>query len=258
MHYLCLVLSLQSRLRHIVGNMALQAVRETLGFRIKWLSSALYSKRPFFGLRDLDRRFISIIDVSPGFYVEIGANDGFSQSNSLALELFHGWTGLLIEPASSSFRRLRHNRSRRRNYLLNAACVSFNYPANTVKLAYADLMSSTLGIETDLGDSVQYLADAKSHLRPTESMHVEEVNAVTMTWALEAAGAPSTIGLLSLDVEGVELEVLQGIDFGKYQFKWLLIESRNVERISDFLEPQGFLMHSQLSHHDYLFASLRT
>ena len=252
-----LVPSYCGRLRHLFGNTVLGVVRATLGFRIRWLSRILYKKRPFFGLRNLDRRFLEIIDHSPSFYIEIGANDGVSQSNTLALELFYGWTGMLIEPASSTFRKLKRNRSRRRNYLLKAACDSANFPAHTVQLGYADLMSSTLGIESDVADPLMYVAEAARYLSPGDSTRIETVTAVTMTEALEAAGAPEIIGFLSLDVEGTELEVLHGIDFERYSFEWLLIESRNLKRISAFLSPRGYRLHSQLSHHDYLFSRIR-
>ena len=46
-------------------------------------------------------------DVSgPKFYIEIGANDGVSQSNTKYLELFYDWRGILIEPIPSVFKKL--------------------------------------------------------------------------------------------------------------------------------------------------------
>lgn len=33
-----------------------------------------------------------------GFFVEAGANDGYTQSNTYWLERFCGWEGILIEP----------------------------------------------------------------------------------------------------------------------------------------------------------------
>ncbi|GGA22553.1 hypothetical protein CYANOKiyG1_37700 [Okeania sp. KiyG1] len=45
--------------------------------------------------------------------------------------------------------------------------------------------------------------------------------------------------MFSLDVEGFELDVLQGIDFDKYQSKFMLIEVRYGDRkaIDSFLRP---------------------
>ena len=42
---------------------------------------------------------------------------------------------------------------------------------------------------------------------------------------LVEVNAPFDIDFLSLDTEGAEFEVLNGIDFKKYKFKFMLIES---------------------------------
>ena len=43
------------------------------------------------------------------------------------------------------------------------------------------------------------------------------------------------IDFLSLDVEGAELDVLNGIDFNNYNFKNILIETKNFDKIHNFL-----------------------
>lgn len=228
-------------------------LRKHFRFRVRWLAKLYYPYPSFFGLRDLDRKLIEVIDNSPNYYIEIGANDGVSQSNTLALELFYGWRGLLIEPISSTFGKLKKNRSKRRNFLLNSACVSRSYAEQTVDLLYSDLMSVALGLDSDVRDPVAHAFSGKKFLSPQDSTRVETVPATTMTRALEKAGAPTQIGLLSLDVEGAELEVLKGLDFRTYQIDWILVESRQVDRISALLSRNGYAVHSKLSHHDYLF-----
>ena len=52
----------------------------------------------FPALNNIDRVLAKVIGRRDGFFVEAGANDGFTQSNTYALERFLGWTGLLIEP----------------------------------------------------------------------------------------------------------------------------------------------------------------
>ena len=77
-----------------------------------------------------------------------------------------------------------------------------------------------------------------------------------MTSLLEEAGAPELIDFLSLDVEGNELNVLKGLDFSRYGFKYLLIEARNPREVADFLLPRGYGLREQVSSHDYLFGRL--
>lgn len=205
-----------------------------------------------FGL--LPQKLLEAIDTSASYYVEIGANDGVSQSNTVALELSYGWKGLLIEPINSTFEKLKKNRSKRRNYLLRSACVSSSFPGSTVELIYANLMTTAVGLDSDVADPYAHAASGGRFLSPNDSLRIESVPAITMTRALEMAGAPNKIGLLSLDVEGAELEVLKGIDFQKYQFGWMLIECRNLKRVSTFLENHGYALQGKLSHHDYLFS----
>ncbi len=179
------------------------------------------------------------------------------QSNTLALELFYGWRGLLIEPSEATFERLKKNRSKRRNYLLRTACVSSAFPDHTVELIYADLMSVALGLDSDVPDPHAHAESGAKFLASDDSIRAESVPATTMTRALEIAGAPGRIGLLSLDVEGAELEVLKGIDFEKYQFDWMLIECRSFRRMATFLDSHGYALQEKLSHHDYLFSQQR-
>ncbi len=59
--------------------------------------------------------------------------------------------------------------------------------------------------------------------------------------------------LLSLDVEGAELQVLQGLDHQQYRFKYMLIDYDDCAHLKDYLEPYGYRFVAQLSHHDWLF-----
>ena len=71
---------------------------------------------------------------------------------------------------------------------------------------------------------------------------------------MEIANAPPLIDFLSLDVEGSELAVLQGIDFSKFNFRYMLIECRDIQRLEIFLSPKGYILKDKVTHQDYLFA----
>lgn len=212
------------------------------------------SKIAWIELPTLEQKLLKLINTSPNFYIEIGANDGVAQSNTLALELFYGWEGLLIEPSSATFERLKKNRSKRRNYLLKSACVSSGFPDSRVDLVYSNLMSVVLGLDSDVADPRAHAESGGKFLSADDSIYIESVPCITMSGALNIAGAPARIGLLSLDVEGAELEVLKGVDFEKYQFDWILIESRDIKRLTKFLNPHGYVLKKKMSHHDYLFS----
>lgn len=48
------------------------------------------------------------------------------------------------------------------------------------------------------------------------------------------------VDFFSLDVEGNELSVLKGIDFNKTIFDFILIESRNINKIDDYLIDKNY------------------
>lgn len=226
------------------------------GYRSLWMAKRLVLNRDTprsFGLNQLDLRLHRAIETAPNYYIEIGANDGVAQSNTLLLEVLYGWEGLLIEPAETTFAALRRNRSAKRNFLLKAACVSFEHQAKTVELIFSNLMSIVEGLDSDVTDPRAHARAGQRFLASGTAIGTEVVDCMPLNQALQLAGAPSAIGLLSLDVEGAELEVLRGIDFQMYRFDSILVESREVGRIQKFLRERGYELKNTLSTHDYLF-----
>ena len=65
--------------------------------------------------------------------------------------------------------------------------------------------------------------------------------------------SPIIIDFLSLDVEGAELEVLNGIDFLNYNFKFILIESRDDQEIIKYLKNFDYSFLEKISKRDLFF-----
>jgi hypothetical protein len=70
---------------------------------------------------------------------------------------------------------------------------------------------------------------------------------------LREAKSPHIIDLLSLDVEGSEIEVLKGIDHSAFRFKYICIEVRDFDVMSRYLNENGYEFVEKLSVHNYLF-----
>ena len=204
----------------------------------------------YFGLFKLDKKIAPFLPKSGGFYVELGANDGVTQSNTYHFEKYKNFTGVLIEPIPAKFEQCRKNRSNR-NYFANNACVGFDFTEPTVELLYSNLMTTTLAGTSDILDRYSH-AKSGEHLVKS-NIYKFEITAKTLNQILFEAGAPSRIDLLSLDVEGSELEVLKGVNFDTYVFSVICIESRDLDRIRAFLEDKNYKLHKKLSMHDYLF-----
>ena len=79
------------------------------------------------------------------------------------------------------------------------------------------------------------------------------MKAATLNSLLDKSNAPSIIDFLSLDTEGAEFQVLNGIDFKKYKFKFMLIETDFFTKLKKFLIKKKYKFIKKLNENDYLF-----
>lgn len=217
------------------------------------LSDAKLRAKKTHAANELDLQIAKYLNYRDGYYIELGAADGIGFSNTLLFELQKGWAGVLIEPSPSNFLKCIENRSNRNTFFCNA-CISFDYTEKFVEMIYAHYMSVAVGMASDIEnpqkhalDGAKYLASAKERVfrygalaRPLNELLIE-------------AKSPALIDFISLDVEGVELEVLKGIDHSAFKFKLMCIESRSPEILTEYLHAHGYKHQEQISHHDHIY-----
>lgn len=203
-------------------------------------------------LDKLDKKIENYIDYNNGYFVELGANDGRSFSNTFYFEKFKGWKGVLIEPIPHKYLECLKNRSKKTKVFCNA-CVSFNYKEKFVEIIYSNFMSTSTGVETDITDLDKHAKSGKKILEESEENFNFGALAEPLNNILLKVNAPKKIDLLSLDVEGAEIEVLKGINHKEYRFKYICIESRDIEKIINYLTKKNYLYVEQLAPLDYLF-----
>lgn len=224
------------------------------------LSIDEYRRRRIYGdyysLDQLDRKIEKYLYENNGFFVELGANDGVSQSNTLYFERKKGWRGILVEPTPHNYIKCRANRHPD-NHIVCAACVSFDYNEKFVSIAYANLMSAPLGLESDVRDPMEHAHDGMRNYRQTDNVFTFGAQASTLSKIMLDANAPKLIDLLSLDVEGAEIEVLKGIDHDAFRFRYIVVECRNMLIMEPYLEGIGYALLEKLSKHDFLFKNVR-
>ena len=80
----------------------------------------------YHGLHELDRLLEKTLDYDHGFFVELGANDGETQSNTFYFEKNRNWRGVLVEPILHNYLHCRKVRSLGTK-IFCAACVGFDY-----------------------------------------------------------------------------------------------------------------------------------
>jgi len=213
--------------------------------------------RTYFGLNGLDKKLAKYLDFDNGYYVELGANDGFNQSNTLYFERSRNWRGVLIEPILKNYKKCFLVRSEE-NSIHHAACVSFTYAKPTVQIQYANLMSTPVGLESDIEDPVKHAESGIQYLRKEDKTFEVDVVARTLNSILVESDSPRVINLLSLDVEGAEIEVLKGVDHQRYRFEKILVECRSFDKMNAYLRGKGYAFLDQLTNHDYLFEDIST
>lgn len=219
------------------------------------LAKRLRNRRArFYGLDGLDEKIARYLPHNNGFFVELGANDGVSQSNTLYFERYKNWKGILVEPIPHNYLLCLANRSKDTQVFCNA-CTSFDYEQRFVEMVFSNLMSLPLNLESDVPDPFAHANRGKCLLSETDRVFTFGAVATPLNALLIEAGAPPTVDLLSLDVEGAEIEVLKGIDHERFRFAYLCVECRNIEKLSSYLKSVGYFLKEKLTHHDYLFSS---
>jgi FkbM family methyltransferase len=207
-----------------------------------------YFRKRSYALNQLDLKLLPYVPRWGGFFIEAGANDGRSQSNTWYFEKYYGWTGILIEPIPALADQCRKNRPG--SIVENCALVPADYAGATIEMRYCHLMSLVKGA---MKSEAKDLAHIKAGLevQPGVTPYDLQVPARTLTAVLDQH-RPPRIDLLSLDVEGFELSALKGLDFERYRPRLMLIETRFREEIDACLQPR-YKPIVALSHHDILY-----
>ncbi|MDC0512707.1 FkbM family methyltransferase [Gammaproteobacteria bacterium] len=206
----------------------------------------------YVALNNLDKQLEAYCNHQDGYYVELGANDGITQSNSFYFEKKKNWKGVLIEPSPNNYLKCRQNRDPSNKFFCNA-CVSFDFKEEYVEMIYANLMTVSHNLEKDIDSESSFLKRSLKYLDKYEDHFTFGAKAKTLTDLLIEADSPNIIDFLSLDVEGSEMEVLKGLDFKKFHFHFLLIESRSIDILKNFLLRHGYVLEKKFSQHDFLF-----
>ena len=208
-----------------------------------------------------------------GVFLEAGANDGLRQSNTLELEKKLGWRGILIEPSPFAFAELKQNRPE--NLLVNCALVAHAANGQIVRGTFLDghltgtmddsLMNRSQDIpKTKLAAiKIRMAKMFRVSIRPTlVSVPAASLDAVFRKYEVDR------IDFMSLDVEGLEIQVLKGIDFSRIAPTVIVLETRksDIWEVVELLTRAGYCLVENLSnfstsgsptwtqdHEDYLF-----
>lgn len=193
----------------------------------------------YFGLDELDRLIAERVTQQSGFFVEVGAHDGLSQTNSLYFENV-GWSGLLIEPIPELYRRCTENRPASRT--VNFCCTSLDDPRSEITMVFAGLMSVVHG-------HLDSRAEDAWITRGEELQTLQRYNVVVPAAPLTkilASEHVEQVDLLIIDVEGYEIPLLKGIDYSAARPRRIVCEDAYKDEVSEFLLSRGYQMECTL------------
>jgi FkbM family methyltransferase len=205
--------------------------------------SLRYSRPALFGM---DRRLEELMPWQGGKFLEAGAHDGYTQSNTYFLERHRGWSGVLVEPMPEL--RAKCERRRPRSQIFGCALVGPEQSDRNVTMHFGDLMSTTGAPE-----------HARGGLEVTgRSGYSLAVPALTISSVLDEAGL-GELDVIVLDIEGRELDALRGLGLERHSPRYLLLESLAPEETRaefDRLLGARFELLEMASMHDLLYRRL--
>lgn len=188
-------------------------------------------------------------NIKKGIFVDVGAHDGISFSNTYYLEK-KGWSGLAIEPNPTIFEKLRHNRQCQP---VNACISSVSGNAQFRLIdGYSEMLSGLVEKydprhEERIQKELAQHGGSFSHIQ-VQCLRLDEI--------LENNDI-AHIDYLSIDVEGGEIGVLNSIDFKKVKVSVIGIENNYGDyRIPKILSSNGFRFHSKVGDEFYVSKSL--
>jgi FkbM family methyltransferase len=163
-----------------------------------------------------------------GFFVEFGATDGISLSNTYVLERHFGWTGILAEPARNWHKALTKNRL----CDIDFRCI---YSSNG-KIMFKETSLPELS-------TISHFESGDLHANYRSSGEYYEVETITLSEFLKHHNAPVEIDYISIDTEGSELDILTEFDFSKYSVKTFTIEhnfTSSRSKIERLMKSKGY------------------
>ncbi|MDN3506145.1 MAG: FkbM family methyltransferase [Simkaniaceae bacterium] len=176
-------------------------------------------------------------NVRKGVFVDIGAHDGITYSNTYFLEKSLGWSGICIEPMQNRFDELQKAR--------DCTCIQ-GCIAETTGMRQFLLVTSPY-VNTEMLSGLIDMYDPR-HLERVDieinryggSYDTIDVPCYVLNDLLEENGI-THVNFLSIDTEGGEFEILSSIDFSKYSIDVIAVEDNYKDpRFIPFLEERGF------------------
>ena len=181
-----------------------------------------------------------------GFFVDIGAHDGITFSNSYFFENHKNWKGICVEPLPEVFELLKKNRQ--------SICVE---GAVSTEDGYQEFLRVQGLTRTEMLSGLvnKYNTQHKGRINQEiqkfgGNSKIIKVKTFTLQSILDRHNI-TEIDLCSIDTEGAEMAVIQSIDFNKVKIECIVTENNYGEKnVEEYLKLQGFRLVEKLDFDD--------
>lgn len=176
-----------------------------------------------------------------GYFVDIGAYDGIHLSNTYFFEKELGWDGLCVDANPITFTSLSANRQ--------CTCI---HTAIDVQPGKREII-----LDGDCSEIVTPNGIITN--RPSKTTAERAiVNAMTINDLFSKYGVPDHFDYLSVDIDGMDIDVLETLDYDKWSFSILTFEHLAFRfrdpRFKEFIRKKQSL-HQLLYEKGYLFVT---
>ena len=176
------------------------------------------------------------IDLSKkGFYLDVGAHHPTRFSNT---KLFYdlGWSGINIEPNEGT--KNLFDKSRPRDNTLEVGLGK--------KCGYQEFFLYNEKALNSLENRDSELLDSPYSSTGSKEIEIARMEIILNEYCVERLQEPNFV---DIDVEGLELDVLEGNDWNRFKFNYILIEQKiqSIDAIKDstlfkFLSKKGYVL----------------
>jgi FkbM family methyltransferase len=173
-------------------------------------------------------------DKKDGIFIDVGASDGLTWSNSLTLEVNYNWTGLCIEPHPSAFKKLIECRT---NKCLNCAVSKTEGVVDFLVIeGYAEMLSGLVDCY-DQRHVERIRREVDTH---GDKINVVKIDSIPLTKILNSNNI-KRVDYLSVDTEGSEISVMDSIDLSQLDINLISLECNyDLEELNSYMNNKGY------------------
>jgi len=166
-----------------------------------------------------------------GTFVDVGGYDGVTGSNTLFLEQWRGWYGVLVEPVPAQLERARLVR--------RCPCLGYAVAADEGEAEFIEITEGYTQM-SGLADSYEQGLLDRVRADPRHKERVLRVETRTLSRILDDAGMPEP-DFISLDIEGGEEKVLAAFPFDRHAVGvWAIENNTGTDAIGLIMQANGY------------------